>query len=228
MDIILPLESDLLPVVDRQHWERTNSDKSLQADEFERCRLEPWYLLINYIYTIKRDEQNRSTVRRFPPDEYLRYVLHKCFTEPFMAIDKSRQMRMTWLMMFYELFNAMYHENELIICQTKKKEDVDEELIKRGHFMWKNLPTWLKVKCDKNFCRLKFPQINSQILGIPSGPDQIRSHNPNRVFLDEGGFFEGEFEECRTAALACAADIKVVSTANAGEWQNFIEDKLVA
>lgn len=228
MELILPLDSKLFPAITREIWDKYKNDKEFQSDEAARCQIEPWYWLVNYVYTIKRDEQEISSVERFPPEEYLQYIFHKCFAEPYLAIDKARQLLLTWIMMAYELWNAMYHKNELIICQTKKKEDVDEELIKRGHFIWKNLPTWLKPKCIPSFCKLKFPSINSQVLGIPSGPDQIRSHNPNRVFLDEGGFFEGNFEDCRTAALACASDIKCVSTANAGQWQEFIEDKLAA
>lgn len=226
--MILPLDTDLRPVITADIWKKYRDDTGFQKDQFDMCRISPWYMLVNFVYTVKRDDQNHSTVERFPADEYLRYVLHKCFTEPFLVIDKSRQMRLTWIMMFYLLWNAMYHTNEMIICQTKKKEDVDEELIKRAHFMYQSLPTWLRIKCVKHFCRLSWDRLNSQILGIPSGADQIRSHNPNRVFLDEGGFFEGDFEDCRSAALACASDIKIVSTANAGEFADFVEDRLVA
>ena len=170
-------------------------------------------------------------MERFPPDEYLRYIFHQCFVEKNLAIDKSRQMRITWLMMAYELWWAQFRENELIVCQTKKKEDADEELIKKAHIIWRGEPSWMKPALkagDKSFCRMEFPSINSIILGIPNGEDQIRSHNPGRVFIDEGGFMEGEFEGNRTAALACAKDIKCVSTANAGDWEDFIHDSIAA
>ena len=48
------------------------------------------------------------------------------------------------------------------------------------------------------------------------------------VILDEGGFFEGEFEECRTTALACCKNVICVSTANGGDWDEFINDKAAA
>ena len=153
-------------------------------------------------------------------------MFHKCFTERKLAIDKSRQMRMTWMIMAYELWNAQFHKNELIVCQTKKEKDADEELIRRAHFMHARQPGWLKPqKKQKSFCRFELLRMESKIIGIPSGADQIRSKNPNRVLLDEAGFFEGEFEKSLAAAAACCGDIKVVSTANAGEWEDFINDR---
>ncbi len=227
--LILPLKSNLLPVVDKAHWEQTNADSGLQRDEKLRCSVDPWYWLSNYVYTIRRDEYiEGSSVERFPPDPYLRYIFHCCFTHAKLAIDKSRQMRMTWVMMAYELWNAQFKSNEMVTCQTKKQPDADEELIKRAHFMWKSQPSWLAPPAKRAFCRLEFPGHNSLILGIPNGGDQIRSHNPSRHLGDECGFLEGEFEECRTAALACCKDIKLISTANAGLWDDFINDSLVA
>jgi len=225
--MILPNDSDLKPVLTREIWERLSDSPALQEAETVRCGVEPWYWLVNYVYTIRRDENtNTSSVERFPADEYLRYVYHKCFVEPELAIDKSRQMRMTWIMMAYELWNAQFNQNELITCQTKKEKDADEELIKRAYFMWKSQPGWLKPEAKRSFCRLEFPAQNSLILGIPNGGDQIRSHNPSRHLGDECGFLEGEFEDCRTAALACCKDIKLISTANGGLWDDFINDKI--
>jgi len=225
--MILPLDSDLLPVVDRSYWREINSDEGMQRDERARCSVEPWYWLCNFVYTIRRDENmNESSVERFPADEYLKYIFHQCFTKPKLGLDKSRQMRLTWLLMAYELFNAQFRQNELITCQTKKEKDADEELIKRADFMWKSQPTWLRPNRKYSFCRFEVPETNSLILGIPNGGDQIRSHNPSRHFLDESGFLEGEFESCRTAALACCKDIKLVSTANGGDWDIFINDNL--
>ena len=227
--MILPLDSDLLPVVTRSYWKLISKDPQMQVDEKRRCSAEPWYWLVNFVYTVRRDENvEESTVERFPADEYLRYVFHKLFTYPKLAMDKSRQMRMTWLLMAYELWWAQFRDNELITCQTKKEKDADEELIKRAHFMWKNQPSYLKPSAKKSFCRLEFPERNSLILGIPCGGDQIRSHNPSRHFGDEGAFLEGEFEDCRAAAIACCKDIKLVSSAGPGQWEDFITDSFAA
>jgi len=148
------------------------------------------------------------------------------FREPYLAIDKSRQMRLTWLLMAYALFMAQFGDRNEIICQTKKEDVADTELVKRAYFMGCNQPVWLRPKFGKtgsSYCSLRFPN-HSLIRGIPKGGDQIRSYNPTTTIIDEAGFLEGEFDECRSAALACCKDIKVVSTANGGQWGDFINN----
>lgn len=228
--IILPFDSDPYPVVDREHWERTNQDEGLQKDERARCSVEPLYWLLNYVYTLEKDDDDPSggEVARFPNHEYLIYIFQKFFEQPYLALDKSRQMLVTWLMMAGYLWYCQFRENEEIIVQTKNEKDADTELVRRARFIWEREPGWMwpayNSKKSYSFKKLVFPKTNSVMYGLPSGADQIRSHNPTRYFLDEGGFLEGDFEECRTAALACCADIKCVSTANAGLWGDFVED----
>ena len=78
--MILPLDSDLEPVVDRPYWERINADAEMQADEYARCSVEPWYWLVNYVYTIRKDENvEGGVIARFPADEYLRNVFPMLF-----------------------------------------------------------------------------------------------------------------------------------------------------
>ena len=230
--MILPLESDLLPWINDDILFRIDSDTSWQADELARCIEEPWYWAVNYVYTIRKDEftvDARPEVLRFPPLEHLRFLFHRCFTEPYLAVDKSRQMTLSWLMMLYLLYIAQFGKHEEIIIQTKKETDADA-LVKRAEFMVKGQRPWMRPDYTSAFCRLSFPQMNCSMRGLPSGAgagDQIRSANPSRYFLDEGGFVD-EFEECRTAALACCRDVKLVSTANHGEWEVFINDKFEA
>ena len=223
--MIYPLESDLAPVLDGIAYDEIAKDVEWQEVEYHRCAIEPWYWLVNYVWTLQKDETvEGSVVNRFPCDEYLRYVFDMMFKENYLCIDKSRQMRMTWLLMAYALYLAQFNDKNEIICQTKKENVADTELVKRAYFMAVNQPAWLRPKFAKtasSFCLLKFPN-GSLIRGIPKGGDQIRSFNPTTTIIDEAGFLEGEFDECRTAALACCKDIKLVSTANGGQWGVFV------
>ena len=142
-------------------------------------------------------------------------------------IDKSRQMTLSWALMLYLLDIAQFGSHEEIIVQTKKEVDADA-LVKRAEFMAKGQRKWMRPETNPKFCLLRFPATNCSIRGLPGGVgagDQIRSANPSRYFLDEGGYVD-EFEECRTAALACCRDVKIVSTANHGEFELFINDKM--
>ena len=200
------------------------NDVAWQVAEIVRCSNEPWYWLVNYVWTLQKDENVEGAVTsRFPCDEYLRIAFDFMFREKFLAIDKSRQMRFTWLTMAYALWWAQFHNKEEIICQTKNETISDSELVKRAEFMFNNQQLWLKKQgVNSSYCKLFFKKTGSIIRGIPSGGDKIRSYNPTRTIIDEAGFLEGEFEECKSAALACCKDIKLVSTANSGEWGDFI------
>ena len=226
MIFVNPVDSELLPVMHRAEYKALSGDRDWQVAERVRCGVEPWYWLVNYVWTLQKDENVEGTkVSRFPSDEYLRQTFGVMFSESYLAIDKSRQMRLTWLLMAYALWHCQFRDNQEVVCQTKKESIADTELVKRAYFMAVNQPVWLRPKfgkTDSSFCKLLFPKTSSMIRGIPSGGDQIRSYNPSITILDEAGFFEGEFEECKTAALACCKDIKLVSTANGGEWGDFI------
>lgn len=225
-DIINPIDSELGPVIYRAAYDVLLRDKEWQDIELGRCSVEPWYWLVNYVWTLQKDESvEGSVVSRFPADGYLRVVFGMMFDEKFLAIDKSRQMRMTWLLMAYALWYCQFRSNYEVVCQTKKEVVADTELVKRAYFMACNEPKWMRPRFGKtssSFCKLKFPLTKSFIRGIPSGGDQIRSYNPSITIIDEAGFLEGEFEDCKSAALACCKDIKLVSTANSGEWGSFI------
>ena len=223
--MIYPLESDLKPVITGKIFDAILKDVDAQYVEYQRCSKEPWYWLVNYVFTLRKDENvDGASVERFPADEYLRFTLDMCFREPFLAADKSRQMRFTWLFMAYALWNAQFRKNEEIICQTKKEAIADSELIKRALFIFERQPIWMRQGINSSYCSLAFDNSGSKMRGIPSGGDQIRSFNPTITIIDECGFLEGEFNECRSAALACCKNVKVFSSAMAGEWEEFIND----
>lgn len=222
--MIYPLEADLKPVITAKVFDAILKDKNAQLNEYRHCSISPWYWLVNYVFTKRKDENVESaSIERFPPDEYLRITLDMCFREPKLAADKSRQMRFTWLFMAYALWCAQFNDNEEIICQTKKEQVADSELIKRALFMFEHQPIWMRQGINSSYCMLSFKN-GSLMRGIPSGGDQIRSYNPTITIIDECGFLEGEFDECRSAALACCKNVKVFSSAMAGEWESFIND----
>jgi hypothetical protein len=229
--MIYPLESALEPVVSAEELLEIESDDEWQIAEVHRCIEEPWYWLVNYVWSIRKDEFTEQPVPlRFPPKEHLRVTFDRCFREPKLVVDKSRQMTLSWLFMAYLLFWAQFHSFEEIVAQTKKEADV-EALIWRANFMYESQRSWMRPEAtfrSGKGGKLSFPSQKSWILGLPGGVgagDQIRSKNPSRYFLDEGGFVD-EFEDCRTNAEACCQDIKIVSTANPGEFSLLVHDMI--
>jgi hypothetical protein len=229
--MIYPLESSLGSVITRPILKRIDRDLVWQRDEVARCREEPWYWVVNYVYTLQKDEfaeESKPVVRRFPSIEYLRYVLDSMFRNLHLVVDKSRQMILSWSCMVYYLYWGMFGKHEQILIQTKKEEDA-ANLVKRVEFMLKGLRYWMQPGYSYREGaggRIHFLHSDSEIRGIPAGvgaADQIRSANPSRYFLDEGGFID-DFSGCRACAEACCQDIKIVSTPNVGPFADFVHD----
>jgi len=220
--MILPKDSDLEPVVTGKIFDALLKDKQWQQDEILHCIEEPWYWIVNYCWTIRRDETG-SYVERVPPKSYLRLMANDWYEHPFGVYAKSRQLLATWLFVILHLHTCMFNEHTHVCCQTKKEEDADSEMIQRAQFVWSNLPKWQRAASGAkySYCKLVFPATKSIMRGIPAGGDQIRSHNPNYLLSDEFAF-QPDAEDSYTAALPCCQRITLVSSANPG----FMDDML--
>ena len=235
--MIMPIDSDRYAWITKDILSDIEKDDDWMRSEVARCKDEPWYWLVNYVYTIRKDEFTEDGLPeplRFPAKEHLWITFDRCFRENRLTIDKSRQMTLSWVMMAYCLYWLQFGSHEEIVCQTKKEEDVSA-LVARAHFMLTSQREWLRPgfyyrsgKGGKLGIKGEDGRVLNTLQGIPGGVgagDQIRSKNPSRYFLDEGGFVD-EFDECRTNAESCCNDIKIVSTANMGDYELFQNDRL--
>lgn len=226
--MILPKDSDLYPVITGSHFDIFAKDRALQEDEIEHCREEPWYWLVNYCWTVRRDEKG-SYVERVPPKEYLRMMANDWYENPFYAVSKSRQMMATWLFILLHLHTCMFCGHIHVCCQTKKEDDADSEMIQRARFTWSKLPNWMRgfSPAKYSYCKLVFRKTDSIMRGIPAGGDQIRSHNPNYLLSDETAF-QPDADDSYTAALPCCQRITLVTSANPGWADDFYHNKIKA
>ena len=228
--MILPFDSDLEPVIFGEHFDALLDDKDWQAAELVRCAEEPWYAIVNYCWTWRPDESKgglETIIERVPPKEYLRVIVQDWFERPKYCLSKSRQLMATWLMMILLVLRCLFSSNIKAFCQTKKEDDADSEMIQRAHFVYTNLPLWMRKSCPAkySYCRMIFSGTGSLMRGIPAGGDQIRSHNPNILISDEFAF-QNNAEESYTAALACCKRITLVSSANPGFMRDLVTDKI--
>jgi len=225
--MILPADSQLEPVIFGREFDLIAKDPEWQTDELVRCSEEPWYTIVNYCWTIRRDENNVSHVERVPPKEYLQLMANDWFLYKNYLSSKSRQMMATWLFIILHMLECMSKEHQFIVCQTKKEDDADTEMIQRAMFVQQNMPGWFQIAhpVKYSFCKLNFPVTQSKMRGIPAGGDQIRSHNPNRLLSDEFAFQQNA-EESYTAALACCQGITLVSSANPSFMRDLVKNKI--
>jgi hypothetical protein len=173
-------------------------------------------------------------VRPFPIKEYMPPLIKYMLTEPLMAIEKSRDVMATWLVVAVCTWDAFFHRGRQIIFQSKTSSD-SNELIKRANHIYKNQPKFLKsvIKGEYNVGQnrsgeLKFPTIDSEILGLPQGPDIIRQLHPSVVFTDETAYHP-QAHDTFTAlkpTIQHGGSYIGISSANPGWFQAICQDTL--
>lgn len=117
---------------------------------------------------------------------YIPELVDKFESEPWLFVLKSRQIMATWTALAYALWVVLFHSGKKVAIQSKKADDADA-LIQRMKIIYDNLPSW-KPEVEFAYCRIKIPTINSDVFGIPQGPDQVRSYTYSLVISDEYGF----------------------------------------
>jgi len=155
---------------------------------------DPWAFLSNCVYT--EDEVDlRSPVKQAPVSRaYLKTLVRTWQREPLLAVPKSRRMWITWLFIALYLHDAITHNHRRIFFVSKKEVDADE-LVKRAHFIYRNIPRDIfsdeflpKARYKEN--HLIFDDINSSINAVAQGPDQLRQYTASGIFMDEFAFWE--------------------------------------
>lgn len=134
-------------------------------------------------------------IRPFPVFEYIPPIVEAWQTCQYFAMEKSRDMSATWLMIALHTWDAMFHKGRQEILQS---EDAVKtlELVQRAKIIYDNTPAFLKgaigeahfSKSSSKSGELFFKDMGSEILGLPQGADQIRQYHPSAVFADEAAF----------------------------------------
>ncbi len=209
------------------------TNREQQENEYEMCKRDPWWWLTGWAKTL--DEHNtKEPVRMFPVKEYLQYLTGLFLNESLLAIVKSRQMMVSWLFCGLFLWDAIFHRGRRLIIQTKKADDADS-LIKRCYFIWTNMPDFLKRyeanpnnKGKHTYCRFGLPRLNSEIMGLPAGSDQIRMYTASRVLEDEFQLQdEGrEILQAVRPTLTGGGSLILIGTAHPGFFEKIVKDKL--
>ncbi len=230
--------------------------------EQEECRRSAQHFIFDSGKLLTKDEHDaREPVKCFPHSLYLRafldtllvsgrlvasedarYAHEAGFSDEYLcalrkagivAVEKSRQMMVTWLVCAYLLWRMKYLAHQLILVQSKREDDAamlvytKEPFIARMSFMESHLPKHLRTmsfpKCG-SYGHLYDPN-GSHAWAIPEGGDIIRSNTPTVWFSDESAF-QPEFGHAYTAAMPAikgGGQAILVSSAEPGEYQELVE-----
>ena len=185
---------------------------------------DPNNFIFSGIVKTKDEHDSDTPVKAFPSKDYLKAIVTAVHESSRIFIPKSRQIRMSWIMVLYALWLALFFPHQSIFIQSKKEEDAASLVYdkkpenSRMSFVYHHLPTWVKEMnpVDCSYAKMRFAN-GSIVWGIPEGGHIIRSHTASLVISDECAF-QPEFENAYTAAVPMAKKIVGLSSANGGTF----------
>lgn len=164
-------------------------------------------------------------------DDYLRYITLVWENEALVAVPKSRQLRLTHLMVNLHGWLAQFFPGQKIALQSKKLEDADALLarldvsLRYQRERWPQMG-WLEYK--RTHARIVFPN-GSIMMAIAQGGDVLRSYTFSAIMADELAFMP-EAEEGYTASLPTIegghGKFTAISSANPGFFEKLVHDRL--
>ena len=208
------------------------SDEEI-ARRAHRAMTDPWYFLQNCVYTLDQVDK-KNPIKRFPSHlPHTRLYCEAWIRELQLVVPKSRRMQMSWENIALFLWDTMFGVGRCNIFQSKKEESSDN-LVGRAEFILKHIPEdqipkEMIPKWNRTYCKLEFPEIHSQILGIPQGASQLREHTASGLLFDEFAFWDAD-EETYSAAIVTiegGGRCTILSSARAGAYmEKVVFDRL--
>jgi hypothetical protein len=174
------------------------------------------------------------TVRPFPYDlPYIKPIAETWLNEQIVLVPKSRDMVATWQIVAYYTWDSYFHRGRQNFFQSEKAGKA-KSLVRRAEFILKQMPKFLQLYKfvygvgEANSGQIIIQGIDSEIIGLPQGPDQIRMHHPSGVFMDEAAFQvqAGETFAAIKPAIQAGGRLTAISSANPGWFQLACEDNL--
>lgn len=198
--------------------------------QHQECERNPAYFISENLLT--EDPQDiENPYKPFPDYPYLWQIVEHIKTERLLAIEKSRQVMVTWICAAYCLWLALFHSGVRILIQSQDQDDADEVIDKIG-VLYNSMPAWMQARhpIKQTVGLIRTTTTRSRIEGIPEGPDQIRGPTPTLIWSDETAAQKG----CAEAWLAMRPSLGskgrglFTSSAAPGWFHMLVSDKLEA
>lgn len=201
--------------------------------EVERVKKDPYYFVTNFCYTID-EHDDADPYKLIPKKEYIRDLCDVFMTENLIAVEKSRQMMVSWLMVCaLPLWYAMYYrpEGTRVFIMSKKEQDANA-MIDRIKHIYDRIPDRIKQSNPADpftYCKMTWSKRNSIIQGVPQGPDQLRQYTASLIISDETAFQERAEKayEAAKPSLSGGGKYVSISTPNGKEFHyRIVKDML--
>jgi len=228
--------------------ERDALARKLQLLEWERIRRNPVYWFENYAWSVdehRRIDNERKLFHGKPfidpatmepcreldgsDDDYLLYVTAMWWNNDLLAVPKSRQLRLTHLMVNLHGWLGMCWPGQRIAIQSKKEDDADatlKRLKESFRIMHKQHPwvPWPDLRYKHT--RITFPN-GSIMMAVQQGAAAVRQYTFSAIFSDEMAF-QMDADEAYTAAIPTiegGGKYSAISTAEVSFFQKLVYDK---
>lgn len=168
-------------------------------------------------------------------DEYLRVIAGAVRDERLLRVEKSRQLRVTWLICALLLHRVLVKNGTRIAYQAKKYDDADAYLRDRFWFIYQHIPEKYKVpraryidgrievygEQDALFKAAQSRDLpTSQIQAIAQGAEQVRQFTFSVWWSDEFGFQEQQDESLTAVKPSLDGGGQGIITSSAAGDQN--------
>jgi len=201
-------------------------------ERFKAVRSDPWVFATKMVRT-KDEVDRKNPIKPFPSNlAYQKLYMRLWQKYPKIVVPKSRRMMMSWTNIVLYLWDTMFNVGRQQAFVSKKEDD-SHELLERARFILDNmdtefLPKELIPKWQFKFGELSFPELQSRILGFPSGADQLRQFTFSGMLFDEAAFWDNA-EQAYSASVPTiegGGRMTLISSPAPGFFKRIVFDEL--
>lgn len=184
---------------------------------------------------IRQYFEELDTIRPLPMLPYFKPITEMWLREPLVALEKSRDMMATWLIVALYTWDSIFHKGKQNMFQSEDATKT-RELIERAWGIYSNQPAWLKLhKATKaegtnRAGIIRIASLQSEVIGMPQGASKIRMYHPSGVFSDEAAFNPDASETFAAIkpAISGGGRYTAISSANPSWFMRVCRDTLEA
>lgn len=113
-----------------------------------------------------------------------------------VAVDKSRDMGLTWLIAFVFVWYVLFRPGCNFMAMSRVEELVDnagdpDSIFWKVDYIINALPGWMVPPRKRTYLKMIFEELRTSIVGKSTTPKQGRAGRKTAVLLDEAGFMDG-------------------------------------
>lgn len=182
------------------------------------CKKDFWRFVTGWVWSSddRAPEKGEHPKKPFPDYEYLRLTAGVMEEYPFLIIEKSRQMMVSWLFCARILWRLVFYEGTKIYLQ-RQKEEKSRELIERITYMAASLPKWMFDETPTAQMLQYQVGTGTKVMGVAQGAGQVQGFVAAQIIEDE--FQENEVaEDTITKVLPMTGSMLLVGTAQVGSF----------